>query len=102
MRPNPVIVRAYTLRGARLWLGTRAIVSLLIVSAGAHPLSQSAAAIFYVVLLSVAVCFIDTWRHDERALLGNLGVSAPVLACLYALPAILGEAFVLAAGRLFA
>jgi hypothetical protein len=98
---NPVIVRAYGFRGASLWLGIRAIASLLIVLSGADPFRLSAATISSVIFLSVIVCFIDTWRHHERALLGNLAVSMPALAALYVLPAVVGEAVLFAVGRLF-
>jgi len=102
MQPNPLIVRAFALRGTRLWLGTRALVSLFVALAGSHPLRLSAAAIIYVVLLSIAVCFIDTWWNRERALLGNLAVSPPLLAGLFAAPAVIGEVVLSMVGAAFA
>jgi hypothetical protein len=101
MRPNPVIIRAYSLRGVRLWFGVRAIASLFIALAGGNALRLSPGEILNVVLLSVAVCFIDTWRNHERALLSNLAVTQLALVGLYALPAVLGELLLLAVGRLF-
>ncbi|MGQ0539640.1 MAG: hypothetical protein ACT4R6_11870 [Gemmatimonadaceae bacterium] len=103
MHPNPLIVRAYALRGLRLWVGTRVLVSLVLMWAETHPLRLSAGAIIQLILLSVTVCFVDTWRHRERALLGNLAVSPLVLAGLFSVPSILGETvLVVVASHLFA
>jgi hypothetical protein len=44
-----------------------------------------------VVLLIVALGWIETWRHRERALLGNLGISPFVLSAFFAGPALVGE-----------
>jgi hypothetical protein len=41
--------------------------------------------------LSVVLCFIDTRRRREDALIGNLGVQRSVLAMLFAVPAVAGE-----------
>ena len=92
MRPNRLIVRAYLLRGARLWLGSRGLVSLMLLLRGFDPLRLSSVAMLTMIVLSVAVCFADTRRLRERALLGNLGVSPFILGALFAGPAIIGEA----------
>lgn len=102
MHPNPLVVRLYAQRGMRLWASTRALASLLIVLAEGHPLRTSPTVIVQLVLLSVAVCFVDTWRLRERALLGNLGVSPAVLAGLFGLAAMTGEGLLLLAGSLLA
>lgn len=90
MLPHPLIVRAYVARGIRLWLAMRAIVTcLLLLGASSQRLSLSA--MIQLVVVSVALCFLDTHRRRERALLGNLGVRPLTLAVLFALPAVLGE-----------
>lgn len=92
MRPNRLVVRAYLSRGARLWLATRAMLAAVFLLAGSNPLRLSAAVVLEVILLSVVVSFLNTHRHRERALLGNLGVRPFMLAILFAGPALIGEA----------
>jgi hypothetical protein len=98
MRPHSLIVRAYAIRGVYLWLGTRALASLVMTLGRADPLHLSAAAHLNFVLLSVAVCFLDIGVHRERALLGNLAVSWSGLAAIFAAPAIAGELALLIVG----
>lgn len=91
MRPNPLIVRAYLFRGALLWIVTRAAITGVLVLAGGNALRLSTAALIEVVLLIVALGWIETRRHRERSLLGNLGVSPLALSAFFAGPALLGE-----------
>lgn len=102
MRPNPLIVRAYTVRGAYLWLSIRSLGSMLILLVGSNPLHLSLAVHLNFVLLSVALCFLDTRIHRERALLGNLAVSSPVLTAFFAGPAVAGELTLLFVGAIVA
>jgi hypothetical protein len=101
MLPNPLVVRAFTLRSTRLWLITRATASLFVVLAEGHPLRLSVGAVLLMVVLSVTVCFFETWRRRERALIGNLAMSSWVLASLFVLPPVLGEAVLFVLGSLF-
>ncbi|MEO7043431.1 MAG: hypothetical protein ABI035_14305 [Gemmatimonadaceae bacterium] len=89
--PNRLIVRTYATRGALLWVATRAILIAIFLRGGFDPFQLSAAAMGGVVLLSVVVCFLETYRRHERALLGNLAVRPVTLIVLFATPALLGE-----------
>jgi hypothetical protein len=60
--------------------------------AGANPLKLSGDTLLVVFLLTIAVGFIEVSRRREWALLGNLGVSPVVLGCIFAAPAMVGEA----------
>ena len=90
MLPHPLIVRTYIARGIRLWLAIRGIVTCIILL-GASSQRLSLPAMIQLVGVSVALCFLETHRRRERALLGNLGVPPFTLAVLFALPAVLGE-----------
>jgi hypothetical protein len=59
--------------------------------AGSNALRLSAAALVALVLLVVALGWIETRRHREGALLGNLGISPLVLSVFLGAPAVLGE-----------
>ena len=98
MRPNPLIRRAYVLRGARLWFGTRALVSAILFLAGLHPLRLPIHIVVVIVLVSVSVCFVDCHRHRERVLLGNLGIGSRLLIAMFVVPALLGESLLWAGG----
>ena len=97
MRPNPLVVRAYLLRGALLWIVARAAITGALVLAGGDALKLSTTALVEVVLLIVALGWIETRRRREGALLANLGVSPLILSVFFAGPALLGE-FVLRFG----
>jgi hypothetical protein len=98
MRPNPLIVRAYLSRGARLWLATRVMLSAVLLLAGTNPVRLSAAVAVAIVLLTVVVSLLDTHRRRERALLGNLGIRPLLLGALFAGPALIGEVALRLAG----
>jgi hypothetical protein len=91
MRTDPLIVRAYLTRGAKLWLLARALLTLGFMQAAIDPFRLSAVAFVTVVVLSVALGFLEIRRHRERALLGNLGVSPFMLGALFTGPALVGE-----------
>lgn len=97
MRPNPLVVQAYLLRGALLWIVARAAITGALVLAEGDALKLSTTALVEVVLLIVALGWIETRRRREGALLANLGVSPLVLSAFFAGPALLGE-FVLRFG----
>jgi hypothetical protein len=90
-QPNALFLRAYLLRGASLWLGGRVLVSALLLLAGVDPFALTASSSLQIVGIIVALGLIDTLRRHERALLGNLGVSFPMLALVIGAPALLGE-----------
>ena len=91
MWPNPILLRAYLLRGALIWLGVRMIVAVIVSLAGGSPLQLSAATSLEVVAISVILGFVEFSRRRERALVANLGVSRLVLFWMYLFPASLGE-----------
>jgi hypothetical protein len=91
MRPNRLVVRAYLLRGALLWILARVAITGALVLAGGDALKLSTTALVEVVLLIVALGWIETRRRREGALLANLGVSPFLLSVFFAGPALLGE-----------
>ena len=91
MRPNQLVVRAYLLRGAVLWIVTRAAITGVLLFTGANALKLSIASLVEVVLLIIALEWIETNRHREHTLPGNLGVSPLLLSVFFAAPALLGE-----------
>jgi hypothetical protein len=84
-------IGVYLARGGRMWLLSRAAGAAALLLAGEDPLRMSAAAPAVFVLMSVALCFVETFRRRERSLLGNLAVSPLLLGLLFTLPAIAGE-----------
>jgi len=91
MRPNRLVVQAYLARGARLWLISRAMLSVVFLVAGTNPVRLNVGAVVEIILLSVGVSFLETKRRRERAFLSNLGVRPLTLGVLFAGPAIIGE-----------
>lgn len=92
MRPNRLIVRAYLGRGLGLWLAVRAVGTAVLLVGRVNPMRLPVASSIQLVAFAVGVCFLETHRQRERALLGNLGVRPASLAVIFALPAIVGEA----------
>jgi hypothetical protein len=74
-----------------LWIVTRAAISIVLVLAGSNALKLSPATLVELVLLVVALGWIETRRRRESALLGNLGVRPLVLSVFFGAPALLGE-----------
>jgi hypothetical protein len=91
MRPNFLVVRTFLVRGALLWLAARAMITTALLLDGASPFRLSGAAIAEVILLSVALCFLETHLRRERALLENLGIRRLTLGVVFAGPALVGE-----------
>ena len=92
MVPNTLVASAYLRRGLWLWLVIRATITSVLLIAGADVRKLSTTASVEVVLLIVVVGWLETFRHRERALLGNLCVSPLLLSTFFAVPALLGEA----------
>jgi hypothetical protein len=92
--PNSLVLRTYLVRGALLWIVTRAIITGALLLAGSSALRLSPAAFIEVVLLIVALGWIETRRRHESVFLANLGVSPLVLSTLFGVPALLGELLV--------
>ena len=89
--PNRLIVTAYLARAALLWLLARAALGIVLLFGGFDPIRLLPIARMEVVLLSVAIGFLDVRRRHEFVLLGNLGVRRRVLALLFAIPAIVAD-----------
>lgn len=92
MRPNRLIVRTYLGRGLGLWLVVRAVGTAVLLVGHVNPMRLPVASSIQLVAFAVGVCFLETHRQREWALLGNLGVRPGSLAVIFALPAIVGEA----------
>ena len=86
-----MVVRAYAARGAKLWLATRAAVSIVFLFGQVNPLDFSISGSMRMVVIAVGVSFLETHRRGERALLANLGVRPRMLAVLFVVPALIGE-----------
>jgi hypothetical protein len=84
-------LRAFLLRSATLWIGTRIVFSLVLLRAGVNPLRLSFASNVESILLTVVVAFVASRRQNEQVFLGNLGLSPSFLTAVYAIPAIAGE-----------
>jgi len=96
------IVRSYLLRGSLLWLLARLLISVVIVAAHGDPLALPVRSSVIIVLVSTTLALAQTARLHEGTFLGNLGVSRALLACYFALPALLGELLIGVTGASFA
>lgn len=97
MRPNPLIVRTFLLRGASIWLGARLMATAAIAFAGMDPLRLTPMTVLTVVLAASLLGLADIHRRHERAFLANLGVSRTMLVIFLAGPAVAGEIVLLVA-----
>lgn len=82
---------AYLTRGAKLWLGVRVIVSAVFLAARVNPLRLSGEAVVAIVVLSVVLGIVETYRLREQVLLANFAVAPAMLGVMFAVPAIIGE-----------
>jgi hypothetical protein len=101
MFPNALVVRAYALRSARLWLGLRATTAVGLAVANLPPFPRSLAAAHILIFLSLALCFAELWRRHERVLIGNLGVSPWTLGAVSLIPPLVCEAILTTALNLY-
>lgn len=99
---NWLLARAYLIRGVVLWLLARLLISVAMLLADADPLALSPRASAIIILVATALGLAQTMRLREGVLLGNLGVSRPMLAICLALPAFAGELIIALAGAAFA
>ena len=90
MRPKSLIVRALLVRGLAMWIGARVLAALVFMFAQI-PVTLTVEAAIDLVVVAVALGFIDVGRRRERALLANLGIGATALAACLAAPAACGE-----------
>jgi hypothetical protein len=67
------------------------VIAGALLLAGGDALRLSTTALVEVVLLIVALGWIETRRRRESVLLANLGVSPPLLSVFFAGPALVGE-----------
>ena len=91
MLRNRLILRSYLFRGAQLWLITRMLLTGVFLLAGTNPLEVSSSAGVEIILLSVALGFLETRRRRESVFLANLGVRPLMLGAWFASPAVIGE-----------
>lgn len=102
MRPNRLVVRAYLFRGMLLWIAARAAIAVALMVVRQDPIELSISASVGVVLLIVALGWIETRRRRESALLANLGVSPLLLSACFAGPALSAEFLLRFGARLLA
>jgi hypothetical protein len=88
---NARIGLVFIRRGAAVWLAARLLAGLLMYASGASALNLPFSVRIMLILLTVTVGFIHSMRHHERVFLANLGVHVRTMACLLALPAVVGE-----------
>jgi hypothetical protein len=100
MWPNRFFLRAYVLRGAMLWLGARLIIGAVLLVSRRQVFELSGPASLEVILISVVLCFVESFRRRERALLANQGISYVILFWVCLFPAAAGELAVHTAMRL--
>lgn len=91
MCPNLLIARAYVARGARLWVALRGLVTAVLLLGAGDLFRPSFSTASQIVVLSVAIGFVDIHRRRERALLGNLGLGPSAITMFFGVPALLGE-----------
>jgi hypothetical protein len=102
MRVSSFVAKPFLLRGLWLWLVIRAPITILFVLTGADGLNLAASAQGEVVILVVALGWIETLRRRERALLGNLSVSPALLSAFFVVPALLAEGLLRTAAAILA
>ena len=85
-------------RGVLLWLGVRALASLITMLAGGDPLRTPLGTALLLAMLTVTAGIADTSRRHEWALLGNLMVRPLALAGIFAASAVAGEVVLHALG----
>ena len=100
MQPNRLVLRAYVLRGARIWGLARLALSGVFVLGGIAPLTLPSLVTVGIVAMSVVLGLVETHLHRESALLANLGVSSVALGACFAGPAVVGELMLSALGAL--
>jgi len=100
MVPSRLVVRAYVTRGFRVWFATRALVTAVFLLGSEDPVRLPFGSVVELVLLTVALCVLDTHRRRERALLGNLALGSRSLTALFAGPALFGELLIRVAATL--
>jgi hypothetical protein len=91
MRPPRLIVRAYLVRAAAVWLTTRLVVSVVFAFGGENPFTIPVTGLFWLVVFSTALTLFDVRRRHERILIGNLAISPAFIATLATIPAAAGE-----------
>lgn len=100
MLPNRLVAAAFLRRSTRLWIVARAALSGLFLLAGTDPLRLPIATTFGVLLLCVAIGYVEVHLNHERDLLGNMGIKRRTLAAFFLLPALLGELLLRAAASI--
>ncbi len=98
MLPNVILVRTRMIRGATVWVATRALLGVGLRMVGADPIRLTPTASLGVIVLCVAASAIDEVRHGEGVLIANLGISRLWCTLIDAVPPLVGELLVLAAG----
>ena len=99
MRAHWPYLQAYLVRGATCWIAAHAVVAVVAVFGSLPPLPLTTTAAFEMVVVSVALGFVDTHRRREMTLIGDLAIHPVALTGALAMPAILGELILRAIGN---
>jgi hypothetical protein len=91
MLPSRLLTIALLKRSTRLWILARAALSGLVFLAGTNPLRLPIATTVGVLLICVAVGYVELHINHERDLFGNLGIKRRSLALFFLGPALGGE-----------
>jgi hypothetical protein len=100
MLPNRLLTSALLRRSTRLWMVVRAALSGLVFLAGTNPLRLPVATTVGVLVICVAVGYVELHINHERDLFANLGIKRRNLALLFLMPALAGEMLVRAVAAL--
>lgn len=101
MQTNSLVVRAYVVRGARLWLVTRALLAAVFFFGQADPIRTPTLGAALIILSVVGVSVLETHQRGEFVFLANLGVRPGMIAAMFAAPATVAEVALQSLASLF-
>lgn len=91
MLPNRLITTLMLRRGARLWMLARVAISGLIFLSGEDPFRLPVSTTVGVLVICVALGYVEMHLNHERDLVANLGIKRRTLAGVFLGPALVGE-----------
>ena len=94
MLPNRLLTTLMLRRGARLWMLARVAISGLIFLSGEDPFRLPVSTTVGVLVICVALGYVEMHLNHERDLVANLGIKRRTLAGVFLAPALVGELLV--------
>ena len=91
MYTNSIVSRTLVKRGALLWLGTRMLISGVLLASRTNPLALTLSATVGVMAIATVLGLVQTARMREQVFLANLGMSLPAITRFLLAPAVVGE-----------